>query len=54
MEDMGGQKGSGRRRGEDDPGLTGEVDDGEEVSGSERLADLEGEGTEAGDSGGAH
>ncbi len=54
MEDLGGQKGSGRRRGEDDPGLTGEVDDGEEVSGSERLADLEGESAEACDSGGAH
>jgi hypothetical protein len=33
-EDMGGQEGAGRRRGEDDSGLTGEEDDGEEVSGS--------------------
>jgi hypothetical protein len=54
MENTGGQEGSGRRRGEDDSGLTGEENDGEEVSGSKRLADLEGEGAEAGNSGCAH
>lgn len=54
MEDMGGQERAGRRRGEDDSGLTGEENDGEEVPGGERLTDLEGEGAEAGNSGGAH